>query len=308
MTGSRGTAVAVALCAAVAAGCGLGPGMETGEVELTVTRDYGREQLAAGTQEAAESDTVLRLLDREADVETRYGGGFVQSIDGLSGGSEGGRRYDWFFYVNGIESPVGSADYEPTGGDRIWWDYRDWSSAMRAPAVVGSFPQPFLDGFRGERWETEVVCLDVAAACELVRDRLAAGGVEAQMIERLAAADDGAIRVLVGTWSRVRIDRAAGLLSAGPDRSGVFARFEGASLELLDQRGSVVLTAGEAGLVAAVRPGQGPPTWLVTGTAPGTVATLAAPLFGEEQLRDRYALAVTAASEPIGLPAGEEGE
>ncbi len=61
---------------------------------------------------------------------TRFGGGFVQSIDGLAAGTNGGRRSDWFFYVNGIESPIGSAEYDPSGGDRIWWDYRDWSAAI----------------------------------------------------------------------------------------------------------------------------------------------------------------------------------
>ena len=53
---------------------------------------------------------MIRFLDREADITTRYGGGFVQSIDGLAGAGAGGRRYDWFFYVNGIESPVGAAE------------------------------------------------------------------------------------------------------------------------------------------------------------------------------------------------------
>ena len=32
-----------------------------------------------------ESDTVMRVLERSARVSTRYGGGFVQSIDGVEG-------------------------------------------------------------------------------------------------------------------------------------------------------------------------------------------------------------------------------
>ena len=57
----------------------------------------------------------MRLLDREAEIETRYGGGFVQSIEGVAGATEGDRRFDWFFYMNGIESPVGSADVQVSG-------------------------------------------------------------------------------------------------------------------------------------------------------------------------------------------------
>ena len=89
------------------------------------------------------------MLDREAEIETRYGGGFVQSIEGVAGGTEDGRRLDWFFYVNGIESPVGSAERRVAGGDRIWWDHRDWTDAMRVPAVVGSWPEPFLQSSAG---------------------------------------------------------------------------------------------------------------------------------------------------------------
>ena len=85
-----------------------------GTATLTVTRDYGTEPMVeASVEDPAESETVLRMLDREADITTRYGGGFVQSIEGVAGEvSRRGGRFDWFFYVNGIESP-GRA--RPTG-------------------------------------------------------------------------------------------------------------------------------------------------------------------------------------------------
>ncbi|HYH62446.1 MAG TPA: DUF4430 domain-containing protein, partial [Solirubrobacterales bacterium] len=138
-------ALAALMAAVLGAGCGLGAGDESeGEATLTVTRDYGSEELLEATSSnPPETETVMRMLDREADIETRYGGGFVQSIESVAGSSEGGRTYDWFFYVNGIESAIGAAETEVRGGDRIWWDHRDWTEAMRAPAVVGSWPEPF---------------------------------------------------------------------------------------------------------------------------------------------------------------------
>ena len=145
------SAAAAVLCAAAVAGCGVGAGEDTGTAELTVTRDYGAERLQSQEVDLRESDTVLSVLDQSVEVKTRYGGGFVQSIDGLSGGSDDGRRSDWFFYVNGIESPVGAAEYAPGDGDRIWWDHHDWSTAMRVPAVVGSWPEPFVHGFQDKR-------------------------------------------------------------------------------------------------------------------------------------------------------------
>ncbi len=133
-----------------------------------MTRDYGTKVLQQKEDSIHESDTVFRVLDRNADVSTRYGGGFVQSIDGLSGAQSGGRSSDWFFYVNGIESPIGSTQYDLSGDDRIWWDYRDWTAAMRVPAVVGSWPEPFVHGFQGKRWAPAVSCEGAAAPCDTV--------------------------------------------------------------------------------------------------------------------------------------------
>ena len=128
MTGIRGTAAAAALllAALAAAGCGLGPGSGVGSVELTVTREYGRVPALRRSLQARESDTVMRLLESSAEIETRYGGGFVHAIDGVAEGERDGDPYDWFFFVDGTESPVGAAEVPARGGERIWWDYRNW--------------------------------------------------------------------------------------------------------------------------------------------------------------------------------------
>jgi hypothetical protein len=92
--------------------------------------------------------TVMQALGREADVETRFGGRYVEAIDGLEG--DLGDRRDWFYFVNGIESDRSAADYELRDGDVAWWDYRSWREQMREPVVVGAFPEPFLHGYDGK--------------------------------------------------------------------------------------------------------------------------------------------------------------
>jgi hypothetical protein len=184
--------VALLAVAAALAGCGLGPGSSSeGTATLTVTRDYGAQPMVeASVDDPDGSETVLRMLDREAEIETRYGGGFVQSIDGIAGATEADRRLDWFFYVNGIESPIGSAEREVAGGDRIWWDYRDWSDAMRVPAVVGSWPEPFLQASADEdRLPVRVECAGERDPCREVADRLADEGVSVSE-ERLGDAPE----------------------------------------------------------------------------------------------------------------------
>src|SRR4051794_4488596 len=180
LSGIPARLAAAALIGAAAAGCGLGAGPSIGEVELTVTRDYGTEPvIERSTDSAHDSDSVMRLLDRNAKITTRYGGGFVQSIDGVEGGTPGGRVHDWFFYVNGVESSQGAADYTLHAGERVWWDYRDWGAAQRVPAVVGSFPEPFAHGFDGRFHPADVQCAAVpGSTCAAVRRRLRRAGAD----------------------------------------------------------------------------------------------------------------------------------
>lgn len=292
MTGRRGTAVASALvCAALAAaGCGLGPGADVGAVQLTVTREYGAVPVFGRSVEAKESDTVMRVLEGEAEIATRYGGGFVHSIDGVAEGQRGGDPYDWFFYVDGVESQIGAAEYDLQGGERIWWDYRDWSATNHVPAVVGSWPAPFSDGIDGKRYPVAVECAGGGAACDVARSSLQREGVKVA-----SGTPDKAIRVLIGTWDRLREDPAARLIEAGPAESGVFANFtsEGRTeLVALDEGGDPAETLGpDAGLVAATSRYGGPPVWVVTG---GTAAAVrdAAEALDAEHLRDHYAVAI----------------
>ena len=91
--------------------------------------------------------TAMQVLDKEADISKRYGGRYVQSIDGIEGDIS--KRRDWFWFLNGIEADRSAADYRLRPGDVEWWDYRSWSGRMREPVVVGAFPEPFLHGWDG---------------------------------------------------------------------------------------------------------------------------------------------------------------
>jgi hypothetical protein len=141
------TRLTVAAVAAVALLAGCGGGAGSGKATLWVTRDGGRQVLLVRTVPAGE--TAMQALDRSVKLSTRYGGRFVQSIDGVSGSI--GSRHDWFYFVNGIEADRGAAEYRLHPGDIEWWDYRDWGEVGQAvPVVVGAFPEPFLHGYGGK--------------------------------------------------------------------------------------------------------------------------------------------------------------
>jgi hypothetical protein len=285
--------------AALAAGCGLGEGDERpGGATLRVTRDFGRVQLAsADTRSLKEDGTVMRFLRSEFDVETRFGGGFVQAIDGLAGEGAGGRR-DWFFFVNGIEADVGAAEYELAPGDRIQWDLRRWDAAMRVPAIVGAFPEPLLSGIQGERRPVRVECGDAQAeSCREAKRALERTGVPVSASSLGAPGTETVIRLVVARWPKARIVRGAPSLEEDPEASGVFARFgsDGQSLELLDDSGEVarrVRPGDGTALVAALRPRAEELVWLVTALDQAGLAAGVAAL-GEKQLRNAYAVAVT---------------
>jgi hypothetical protein len=310
----RLVAILAALAVLPAAGCGFGAGESTGNVTLTVTRDFGGETLHEGVDEdtapANEGDTVMRLLQGKYDVKTRFGGGFVQAIDGLAGGKENGRRADWFYYVNGIEAPVGAAERRVSAGDHVWWDHHTWDAAQRVPAVVGSYPEPFLSGTEGKRFPVRLVCVgEETRSCDEVETRLTDAGVKAP--SRAVLEQSGGkevLRVIVGRWADVRRDPVARRLERGPQVSGVFARptSTGDAIVLLDSDGRPVRTlrAG-SGIVAATSVQAQAPTWVLSGTDDVGVAAAAAALT-KDRLAQHFALAIDGGRD-VGLPVSGAG-
>jgi hypothetical protein len=296
-SGPRRGGVAGALCAALAVGgCGLGAGSTPDEpVALSVTRDFGATSLVQTPgARVSGADTVMRVLRRNAKVTTRYGGEFVQSIDGLSGGRSDGHPNDWFIYVNGILTDKGANAVDVHGGDRIWWDHHDWSVTPDVRAVVGSYPEPFVHGIDGKRLPVRVECVDPnAPVCNTVSNKLIKLGVPIGRSNISRSAADESLRILVGPWKKLRgRDAESDAIDTGPKASGVFARFDG--------REARTLGAG-TGLIAATRSKDRQPVWFVTGTDDAGVAAAARAL-DEGALSDRFALAISD-DLPVAVPA-----
>jgi len=302
---ARAAALALGFAAALGAGgCGAGAGAGAGTgggdgasgPKLLITRDFGTTPVKQFDRpQGAAGDTVMRLLQRNARVETRYGGGFVQSIDGIAGGRREGRPLDWFFYRNGVLAEEGATSVTVGEADRIWWDHHDWGAVMHVPAVVGAFPEPMRSGFTGERLPTRVECIEPEArACDIAAERLGEAGILAARGRVRGSLAAETIRFLVGPYGALRADEAVAQLERGVKASGVYARFaaDGRSLEVLDPRGRVVRTLGPGtGLVAATRFEGGQPTWIVTGTDAAGVEAAAGAL-EEGALDGKFALAI----------------
>jgi hypothetical protein len=146
----RGRRIAWLLVGLLAAACGehrIQPPVTTPAApaaELLISQDFGAHVLR--TQRVAPGQSVMAALQGAAKVSTTYGGRFVQAIDGTSGSAEKGE--DWLYFVNGVEADVGASDWTLRDGDTSWWDYRRWHAYPHVPAVVGSWPDPFVHGAR----------------------------------------------------------------------------------------------------------------------------------------------------------------
>jgi hypothetical protein len=288
-----------------AAGCGLGAGKGAADVSLLVSGDFGRTVIGSSTtKRTAGADTVMRLVERRYKVTTRYGGGFVQSIDGRAGGTGGGHRVDWFYYVNGVEASKGAAATHVHPGDRVWWDRHAWDVTDHIPAVVGSFPEPFRHGIGGKRAPVGVQCAEAgSSACKAVTKALVKVGVPAATAALGSETGQNTLRVLVGTFAALRTDTVLGQLRSGPRSSGVYARPEATGLALLNAEGKVVRTLGPgAGLVAASQAPEQLPTWVIGGVNEAGVDAAAA-AFDARDLDGHFAVAVSGGEKiPVPLP------
>ncbi len=137
-----------------------------GTAQLWVTRDRGAKLLVDTKVEAGQ--TLMRALASETDVKTRYGGRYVQAVNGIEGSLSAQR--DWFWFVNGYEGDRSAASYRLHDGDVAWLDYRGWQREGEARVVVGAFPEPFVHGYGGED----------AAGRHSLRTRLREAGEEAR--------------------------------------------------------------------------------------------------------------------------------
>ncbi len=125
---------------------------DSGEARIIVTRNFGSELMIDELIKLGSETSAMDALRQVADIETSYGGGFVDAINGVSsrdGGSDSARN-DWFIYLNGIQSDVGALDYTLYSGDVEHWDFRDWRFHHFVPAIIGDFPEPFLHGYEGD--------------------------------------------------------------------------------------------------------------------------------------------------------------
>ncbi len=250
---------------------------------LVISEGFGANVLRDAR--VAPGQSVLAALQGVAKVSTRYGGRFVQSIDGRSGSLEGGE--DWLYFVNGVEADVGAAEWTLRDGDVAWWDFRRWRAYANVPAVVGSWPEPFV---RGARTAPVGVTADppLAAALQAAGANVVTGA--------------SAFRVLVGAETDLRtrdVDWARA--AADPRAAGLTAWIADGAVRCWDAAAGADVAVPEGRAVAAATATtEGGVVFAVTGVDAAAATAAATAIAGDAALLEhRYAVVFDAAGAPI---------
>ncbi len=243
------------------------------DIEILITKDFGREKLVVEKVAYQENMTVMDVLTAVTEVETAYGGSYVKSIKGIEmdNGGISGLRKDWFYYLNGIFADMGALDYTLQGGDVIWWDYHSWVMSQGIKAVIGCYPCPFVRGYEGKEEQVLLVCTEnYQEQATLLKDALAAYNISVEIKEpeeEVLKNRKGPV-IALGVWEQMQKSPYLKELNDNYKKTGTCAHFSAESLELQDERGEIVRDIEEsAGLIAAVGDWSGgAPLWVVVGT------------------------------------------
>ena len=276
------------------------------EVRIIATLNFGAELLFDKIVKIENDTSAMDALEQVANIETSYGGGFVNTINGVRSQYKGthSAREDWFIYFNGILSKVGALDYTLHHGDIEHWDFHDWSLHHFIPAITGDFPEPFVHGFEGKSHPTIVVYEDnLAKEAEDVANKLSQLGVaivSAKNVKQLSESEKASCNLLLlGNADCVFISELNQVWS----RLGFYAYFEEGKLIVLNPGGETVAEYGaESGLIQATQNPWNPKgigacenvVWMVSGTdTAGVKNAIDALINHHSKFQYAYAMVIT---------------
>jgi len=296
--------------------CPPSPSPEAGAitVKIVATRNFGQELMFAETLELPPGTPAMTALEKVADVETAYGGGFVNAINGVSSGFTGTQptMADWFLYINGIQARTGALDYKLHDGDIQHWDFHAWGFRQSVPAIIGDFPEPFGHGYGGKVSPTVIAYADdFKEEADSLKDGLSQRGVNSPSTKRLSelSADEkeSANLILLGTIDSELISELNDIW----ERLGFFAHFEEEGLVVFNAEGEVAAEYGAGvGLIQATQNPWNPKgtgaaenvVWLISGTDTAGVKSALDALINHPTRLQYAGAAVIASGEIIRIP------
>lgn len=281
------TLLLVAAVAFLAAGCERVSDRPTGDAHQLVTQGFGARTLSEGR--VADDGSVLDALRATSTVETAYGGGFVNAIDGLSSDRSGQR--DWFFYVNGVSPGRGADQQRLRAGDWVWWDYHPWGGLLDTWTAVGLWPEPFVHGYPAR---PESVNADRPLDAILRDAGVTVDSRPSPWRVRIGA--DSTLRKTDPAWRRAMAD---------PVAAGLTVRIDGRGIQVVGADGATLTDVAGGRAVAATvltgaTPEDGGVLLAVAGLDAEAARAAATRIAGDPSvLRGRFAVVFDGAGNPV---------
>ncbi len=278
---------------------------------VIVTSDFGNRLHLQEDIVINPKTSALEGLQRTTDVDTKYGGGFIDDISNIRDQHDG-NDLDWFIYINGIQSKSGAGSYTLKSGDIQRWDLHDWSYRQFTPAIIGDFPEPFVHGYNGKIWPTLVVYQEAfqTEASDIVANLSQFGvqDISARNTNRLTNDERKSSNlILLGDMNSPLISE----LNKIWERIGFFARFDDGKLVILDSRGKTSTEYGSStGLIQATQSpwnskGLGVcenVVWMITGTDDEGVKDAINAILNQSNDIQHLFAAVIVQEEVVGIP------
>jgi len=247
------------------------------QVSILITTHFGTKVIADKFLPFKSGASIMDILLENFDIETAYGGGFVNGINGIRSGytkklGNKNQKMDWFYYVNGVQANVGCLEYLPQPDDIIWWDYHDWDHAMFVPAVIGCYPEPFLNGYEHKTKGTLIMYQQgYKAIAEKIGANLKALGARNVELENLNSRKILARDVptlVVGVWNHIGQDLNIKRIMENKSKTGIYLDLSTAGFTALNpkrERGQSFTEHPGAIFATGTGSGDDAPLWIVTG-------------------------------------------
>ena len=228
-----------------------------GSVTVTIiaTENFGKTVLLDKKLIIESGESAMDILNKVATVTTTYGGGYVESINGIKSQYNGGagEKKDWLYYINGMLASVGSNMYKLHPDDIERWDFHDWRSDQAVTAIIGDYPEPFQHGYSGRVAATTIVHAEefYESAFELQQSLENYGiSVSINHLEELSESEKKSNNIIfIDTYENDLI----GELNADADQLGWFIEYEKNSVVTFDETGAKDRTFDHGGVILATQ-------------------------------------------------------
>ncbi|QZY55699.1 DUF4430 domain-containing protein [Crassaminicella profunda] len=291
-------------------GCGEKPSVGDGKVQVIVSKGFGNEKLSEKAVDVAKDTTVIEVMEENFNIETAYGGGFINGIDGLKSeftGLKKKKKIDWFYYVNGILSEVGADEYYLNPNDLVIWDYHDWDNNIYGSSIIGAYPINFTNGHDGNIYPIQILytkryAKEGNALLKYLKDQ-GVKDIELVDLEQGELENLEKNSIVIGSWEELKKINYIKEFYENGNKCGLYFKVD-EEIKGLNNKGETLKTYEKGAVVASVvkEYGGAASMWLVTGNDESSIKKAIKLLYeNPEKIKGRFSVLVTE-KEVINIP------